>query len=83
MLKVNNKNTRERREIYSELAIKTPEPRQSFFTRIVHSVFIVKFELISHHFLLFILLVDFEYAFVLQSNLKNFGLNFSFCRNYL
>ena len=33
MLKAYNMNTRKRCEIYSELSIKTPEPRQSFFLR--------------------------------------------------
>ena len=50
LLKVNNRNTRARREIYSELTIKTPERR--LWRR--SGVFIVSFEHISHLFLAFL-----------------------------
>ena len=52
LVKVNNRNTRKRCEIFSKLTIKTPEPRRS--RRSV--VFIVNFENISHFFLVFLLL---------------------------
>ena len=47
LLKVNNRNTRKRREIYSKLKIKTPDDV---------AVFIVNFEHVSHPFLVFLLL---------------------------
>ena len=47
LLKVNNRNTRTRREIYSKLKIKTPDDV---------AVFIVNFEHVSHPFLVFLLL---------------------------
>ena len=52
LIKINNKNTRKRYEICSKLTIKTPEwhhLRRS-------DVFIVKFEHISHIFLMILLL---------------------------
>ena len=52
LLKVNNKNTRTRYEIYSKLTIKTPEERQ--WRRSV--VFIVNFKHISHLALVFLLI---------------------------
>ena len=52
LLKVNNKNTRKRCEIYSKLIVKGPKQRQ--WRR--SSVFIVNFEHISHLFLVFLLL---------------------------
>ena len=52
LLKVNNKNTRKRCEICSNLTIKTPERRQC------DGVFIVNFEHISHLVLLFLLLTS-------------------------
>ena len=53
LLKVNNRNTRKRCEICSELTIKSPERRQ--WRR--SDVFIVNFEHISHLFLVFLLSV--------------------------
>ena len=47
LLKVNNRNTITRREIYSKLKIKTPDDI---------AVFIVNFEHVSHPFLGFLLL---------------------------
>ena len=52
MFKVNNRNTRTRYEICSKLTIKTPERCQ--WRR--SGVFIVTFEHISHHVLMFLLL---------------------------
>ena len=53
MMKVNNKSTRTRCEIYSKLTIKTPEWRPHWR----HSgVFFVNFERISHFALVFLLL---------------------------
>ena len=52
MLKVNNRSTRERCEIYSKLAIKIPERRHWRHS----SVLIVNFEHISHLPLVFLLL---------------------------
>ena len=52
LLKVNNKNTRTRYEIYSKLTIKTPEERQ--WRRSV--VLIVNFKHISHLALVFLLI---------------------------
>ena len=52
LLKVNNRNTRTRCEIYSKLTIKTPERRQ--WRR--SGVFIVNFEYISRLALVFLLL---------------------------
>ena len=52
LLKVNNRNTWTRYEIYSELTMKTPERRQLGRC----GVFIVNFEHISHLVLIFILL---------------------------
>ena len=52
LFKINNKNTRKRCEICSELTIKTPEWRH--WRR--SGVFIVNFELILHLFLVFLLL---------------------------
>ena len=52
LLKVNNRNTRKRWEIWSKLTIKTPEGRH--WPRF--SVFIVNFEHFSNLFLLFLLL---------------------------
>ena len=52
MFKVNNKNTRTRYEICSELTIKTPERRQCRCSGVV----IVNFEHISHLILVFLLL---------------------------
>ena len=51
LFKVNKRNTRKRCEICSKLTIKTPERRRS-------GVFIVKFEHISHLFL--VTIVEFE-----------------------
>ena len=51
-LKVNNRNTRTRREIYSKLTIKSPE--RQYWRRF--GVFIVNFEYISHLVLVFLLL---------------------------
>ena len=53
MFKVNNINTRTRREICSQLTIKTPERRQ--WRR--SGVFIVNFEHILHLVLMFLLLI--------------------------
>ena len=47
LLKVNDRNTRTRREIYSKLKIKTSDDV---------AVFIVNFEHVSHPFLVFLLL---------------------------
>ena len=55
LLKVNNRNTRKRYEIYSELTIKTPERRHEPRS----GVFIVNFEHISHPFS-HVSIVDFE-----------------------
>ena len=52
MFKVNNRNTRTRYEICSKLAVKTSERRQWCRS----GVFIVNFEHISHHALVFLLL---------------------------
>ena len=52
LLKGNNRNTRTRCEICSQLTIKTPERRQ--WRR--YSVFIVNFDHISHLVLVFLLL---------------------------
>ena len=52
MFKVNNRNTRTRCEICSELTIKRPERRQWCH----YDVFIVNFEHISHPVLVFLLL---------------------------
>ena len=52
MFEVNNRNTRKRFDICSKLTIKAPERRQ--WRRL--DVFIVNFEHISHHFLVFLLL---------------------------
>ena len=52
LLKVNNKNTRTRYEIYSKLTIKTPEERQWRGS----VVFIVNFKHISHLALVFLLI---------------------------
>ena len=49
--KLENRNTRKRYEICPKLTVKTPERRH--WRR---SVFIVNFEHISHHFLVFLLL---------------------------
>ena len=49
MLKVNNKNTKKRCELCSELTLKTPEQRHGRFS----GVFIVNFEPTSHLFLVF------------------------------
>ena len=49
MFKVNNRNTRTRREICSKLTIKIPEQRRS-------GIFIVNFEHISYLVLVFLLL---------------------------
>ena len=54
MVKVNNRNTKTRCEIRSKLTIKTPEPRQ--WRR--SGAFIVNFEHISHHALVFIVNVE-------------------------
>ena len=51
MPKINNRNTRTKCEINSKLTIKTPERR-----RRRSGVFIVNLELLSHFFLVFILL---------------------------
>ena len=51
LFKANNRNTKKRCEICSKLIIKTPERRQ----RCRSGVFIVKFEHISHIFLVFLL----------------------------
>ena len=53
LLKVNNRNTREKCEICSKLTIKIPEQRQ--WRR--SGIFIVNFEHISHLFLVFLLLI--------------------------
>ena len=47
LLKVNNRNTRTRREVCSKLKIKTPDDV---------TVFLVNFEHVSHPFLVFLLL---------------------------
>ena len=47
LLKVNNRNTRKRREMYSKLKIKTPDDV---------ALFIVNFEHVSRPFLVFLLL---------------------------
>ena len=52
MFKVDNKNTRTMREIYSKLTIKVSERRQLHRS----GVFIVKFEHILHFALVFVLL---------------------------
>ena len=52
MFKVNNKNTRTRYEICSNLTIKTPEQRQWRYSGVI----IVNFEHISHLALVFLLL---------------------------
>ena len=52
LFKYNNRNTRTRCEICSKLTIKTPERRQ--WRR--SGIFIVNFEHISHHVLVFLLL---------------------------
>ena len=52
MLKVNNRNTRTRREISSKLTIKTPE--RGHWRR--SGVFIFNFEYIPHLVLMFLLL---------------------------
>ena len=57
LLKVNNRNTRTRREICSNLTTKTPGRRQWCRS----AVFIVNFEHISHLVLLFYI-VNFEHA---------------------
>ena len=54
LLKVNNRNTRTRREIYSKLKIKTPDDVAVFSVNV--AVFIVNFEHVSHPFLVFLLL---------------------------
>ena len=59
MFKVNNRNTRKKCEICSKLTIKTPERRRS-------GVFIVNFEHILHHFLVF-LLFEFEQVVARES----------------
>ena len=51
MLKINNQNTRKRREICSKVTIKTPER-----CHCLSDVFIVNFKHISHFFLMFLLL---------------------------
>ena len=61
-LKVNNRSTRKRREICSKLTIKTPEWHQWHQP----GVFIVNFEHISHHFLVFLLLILSMYLFAVQ-----------------
>ena len=53
MFKVNNRNTRKRCEMCSKLTIKTPERCH----RRRSGVFIVNFEHILHHFLVFLLLI--------------------------
>ena len=52
LFKVNRRNTRKTCEIYSKLTIKTPERRHGRHS----GVFVVNFELISHLFLVFLLL---------------------------
>ena len=56
MFKVNNRNTRTKREIYSKLIIKTPERWQWRCS----GVFIVNFEHISHLVLVCASIVNFE-----------------------
>ena len=56
MLKVNYRNARPRCEMFSKLAIKTPERRQWCRS----GVFIVNFEHISHHALVFLLLTGWD-----------------------
>ena len=51
LLKVNDRNTRTRCEIYLKLTIKTPERRQLRSS----NVFIVNFEHVSHFVLMFLL----------------------------
>ena len=51
LAKLNNRNTRKRCKICSKLSLKTPERRQWCLS----SVFIVNFEHILHHFLVFLL----------------------------
>ena len=53
LFKVNNKNTKKSCEICSGLTINTPEP----FYRPRYGVFIVKFEHVSHLFLVLLLLL--------------------------
>ena len=55
LFKVNNRNTRKRCEIYSKLAIKTPERRQWHRS----DVFIVNFEHVSYLYFS-VSIVDFE-----------------------
>ena len=52
LLKVNNRHTRKRCEIFLKLTIKTPERRQWHRS----GVFIIYFEHISHLFLMFLVL---------------------------
>ena len=61
LLKVNNRNTRTRHEIYSKLTIKTPERRHWLRS----GVFIVSFEHTLHHLLVFLLLLLFLLLFLL------------------
>ena len=54
MFKINNQNTRKRREVCSKVTIKTPERRYCRLS----DVFIVNFKHISHFFLMFLLLTS-------------------------
>ena len=65
MLKVNNKNTRKRRETCSKLMIKTPERPQWHHS----SIFIANFKHISHVFP--------RFAHISTSQLANFSANWS------
>ena len=63
MLKVNNRNTKARREICSKLTIKTPERRSKLIIKISErrywrrpGIFLANFEHISHLVLMFLLL---------------------------
>ena len=75
LLKVNNRNTRTRCEIFSKLTVKAPERRHWCRS----GVFIVNFELISHLVLVFLLLtlpsgVDFPNSSLGMTLPKNLSL---------
>ena len=53
LLKVNNRNTKARCEIYSKLIIKTPERLRERRS----GVFIINFEHMSYHVIVFLLLI--------------------------
>ena len=69
LLEVNNRNTRTRCEICSNLTIKTPERRQHQWRR--SGVFIVNFEHISHLVLMFLsLTLNFQLPAGIKVNYK-------------